>query len=96
MAQQNESKQNDLKVSERDTTLNPRQLRAAGYIPVTLYGKNQQSVQIQAKSHELAQLIMHGSQNFQLSGFVSGKAKLRQLQVDPVSQQPISAQLLSV
>ncbi|WP_303673553.1 hypothetical protein [Vampirovibrio chlorellavorus] len=96
MAKQNQAKQSDLKVTERDNTLNPRQLRAAGFIPVTLYGKNRESVQIQAKTHELSQLIMHGSQHFQLSGFVSGPAKLRQLQVDPVSQQPISAQLLSV
>lgn len=96
MTQKNELKHSELKVTERDNTLNPRQLRAAGFIPVTLYGKNQQSVQIQAKTHELTQLIMHGSQNFALSGFVSGKAQLRQLQVDPVSQQPISVQLLSV
>lgn len=88
------AKQQELKVTERDNTLNPRKLREAGYIPVTLYGNNIPSVQIQAKAHEFAQLVTHGAQTFKLSGYVNVTAKLQQLQVDAVSQKPVSVQLL--
>lgn len=32
---------------ERDLTQNPRQLRAAGFLPATIYGKGKDSVSIQ-------------------------------------------------
>lgn len=87
------AKQNELKVAERDNTLTARKLRVAGYIPVTLYGKDVH-VQIQAKAHEFTQLMAHGAREFKLSGYVNVTAKVRQLQVNPVSQQPISVELL--
>ncbi|WP_373531126.1 hypothetical protein [Vampirovibrio sp.] len=86
------TKSQELKVTERDTTLTPRKLRVAGYIPVTLYGKNIQSVHIQVKSHEFAQLISHGNRQLKLSGYVDATAQVRQLHVEPVSQRPISAE----
>jgi ribosomal protein L25 (general stress protein Ctc) len=86
------TQQQELKVTERDQTLTPRKLRVAGYIPATLYGKNIQSVQIQVKSHEFAQLMAHGNRQLKLSGYVNATAQVRQLQVQPVSQRPISAE----
>ena len=36
-----------IEAQERDMTKNPRQLRAAGFLPATIYGKGQESVSIQ-------------------------------------------------
>lgn len=88
--------QHELKVAERDNTLTGRKLRQAGYIPVTLYGNDIQPVHIQAKAHEFTQLAAHGVKTFKLSGFVNVTAKLQQLQMDSLSQHPISVALLLV
>lgn len=85
--------QNELKVAERDTTLTGRKLRQAGYIPVSLYGKDIQPVHIQAKAHEFTQLVAHGSHTFKVSGYLNITAKLQQLQMDSLSQNPLSAAL---
>lgn len=88
--------QPELKVAERDNTLTGRKLRQAGYIPVTLYGSDIHPLHIQAKSHEFTQLAAHGVKTFKLSGFVNVTAKLQQLQMDSLSQHPISVALLLV
>ena len=80
----------ELKVSERDTTITPRHLRTAGYIPATVYGRGMQSQSVQVRAHQFHQLFLHGSREFHLSGFISGPAKLKNLNADPVSQQPIA------
>ncbi len=36
----------------RDTAKNPRQLRAAGLLPATIYGKGMESKSIQLNAHE--------------------------------------------
>lgn len=82
----------DLKVTERDTTVTPHQLRVAGYIPATLYGKDTEPKSIQVRAHEFSQFLSQGVRNFKLSGFVQGEANARQVQRDPVSQKPISVQ----
>lgn len=83
----------ELKVTERDTTITPRQLRAAGFIPATVYGHGISSQSIQVRVHEFHQLFMHGTREFQLTGFVSGTAKLQKLDRDPVSQKPFAIEL---
>lgn len=90
------TQQQELKVAERDNTLTGRKLRQAGYIPVTLYGADIQPVHIQAKTHEFTQLTAHGAKTFKLSGYVNVTAKLQQLQLDSLSQYPVSAGLLLV
>lgn len=90
------AKQQELKVTERDNTLNPRKLREAGYIPVTIYGSHVPSVQLQAKAHDFTLLVAHGAQTFKLSGYVNATAKLQQLQLDGVTQKPVSVELLLV
>ena len=85
----------ELKVTERDTTLTPRQLRAAGFVPATLYGKEFESQSIQVKTHELTLAMMHGAREFKLQG-LSGDmtAKVQQIQTEPVSQKPLSVEFL--
>jgi ribosomal protein L25 (general stress protein Ctc) len=83
----------ELKVTERDTTLTPRQLRTAGFIPATVYGHGVESQNIQVRNHEFHQLYMHGTREFQLTGFVSGMAKLQKLDRDPVTQKPFAIEL---
>lgn len=85
-----------LKVTERDNTVTPRQLREAGYVPATLYGKNQEAVSVQLRAHEFNQLLLQGIREFQLTGFVEGKVKAQHVQREPVSQKPISIQLYLV
>jgi len=84
----------ELATAERDTTLNPRQLRAAGFVPVTLYGGGSEPVSLQVRAHELWLMYTSGVRQFSLSGFVSGvRAQVQELQVDPVHLKPLSLQL---
>ena len=80
----------DLKTSERDTTVTPHQLRTAGYIPATVYGQGQQSQSIQVRTHEFYHAFLQGKREFQLSGYVSGPATVKNMLRNPVTQDPIS------
>lgn len=80
----------DLKTSERDTTVTPRQLRTAGYIPATVYGNGQQSQSIQVRTHEFYQAFLQGKREFQLNGYVSGPATVKNMMRNPVTMHPIS------
>lgn len=84
----------DLKVTERDTTVTPHQLRTAGYIPATLCAKGRESQSVQVRAHEFTQFFLQGVRDFKLSGFVDGEAKAQQVQRDPVSQKPVSIQFV--
>src|SRR5262245_43341087 len=57
-----------LHATERDTTLNPRQLRKAGFVPGTLYAKNAASQNIQVKAHELELALSKKLAHFKLAG----------------------------
>lgn len=41
-----------LSAQEKETDKNPRQLRASGFIPATIYGKGMESKNIQLNTHE--------------------------------------------
>ncbi len=84
----------ELKTSERDTTLTPRQLRAAGFIPTTLYGPGQEPQSLQVLAHEFQQLFVQGVRAFKLTGLVNCAAKVQEVQADPVSHKAISIQLM--
>lgn len=84
-----------LPVTERDTTLNPRQLRDAGFIPVTMYGKGRESVNLQVRGHEFTQMFRKGARLFKLEGYSEAlTVKAHQLQVDPVRQDILNAEFL--
>lgn len=82
----------ELKTWERDSTLNPRQLRAAGYVPATLYGKGLAPASIQVRAHEFYLSYAQGVRAFQVSGFVSGDVKIQEVQFPPVDRVPLAIQ----
>jgi ribosomal protein L25 (general stress protein Ctc) len=84
----------ELKATERDTTVTPRQLRAAGYIPATLYGNGMPPQSLQVRAHEFSHCFLQGIRAFRLTGFIESNVKAQHVQRDPVSQQPISIQFL--
>jgi ribosomal protein L25 (general stress protein Ctc) len=81
--------------SERDTTLNPRQLRAAGWIPVTLYGKDFPSFNAQIKAHEFDIAYNQGQRDFELTGLgAKVVVKAHQVQRHSVSQETQNIEFL--
>lgn len=84
----------ELKVGERDNTLNPRQLRAAGYTPATIYGKDCAPQCIQVNAHEFTLAALQGTRQFKLTGFITGNAKVSQIQVNPLKNEPISIEFV--
>lgn len=84
----------ELKVTERDTTVTPRQLRAAGYIPATIYGHGTPPQSIQVRAHEFSHLFLQGIREFRLTGFIESTVEIQDVQRDPVSQKPVSIQFL--
>lgn len=82
------SQPDQLQTTERDTTLNPRQLRTAGFIPATLYGKGLASQSIQVRMHAFEVAYSKGGRSFDLGSF--GIASVKQIQVDPVSQKVLN------
>lgn len=80
----------ELKVAERDNTITPSHLRSAGFIPATVYGHGIESKSVQVRTHEFQQFYAKGEREFQLSGFVSGTAKIKNLTTNPVTHIPIA------
>ncbi len=75
------TKQEPLKIFERDTTITLSQLRKAGYIPATVYGKSIEPFSIQVKAHEFEVAISRGVRNFKLDGLgKSMDVQVKQLQ----------------
>lgn len=85
---------NELKTTERDVTINPRQLRAAGYIPATISNAQGESKDFQIRAHEFTLLTTQGVREFRLTGFVSGTSAIKQVQKNPVSQEPLAVQFI--
>jgi ribosomal protein L25 (general stress protein Ctc) len=80
----------ELKASERDETLNPRQLRSAGFIPATLYGGKRVPLSFQVKDEEFVRLFGRKKHRlFVLVGLPTEPnliVRVKQVQVKPVSQ----------
>lgn len=84
-----------LQVTERDNTLNPRQLRSAGFIPATLYGKAVDAQSIQTRTKEFTRLYATGSRTFQLEGLNQAfVVKIQDVQINPITQEILSIQFL--
>lgn len=86
------SNHQELKTSERDTTVTPHQLRTAGYTPASVYGKDIQSQSIQVRTHEFYHAFLQGQREFKLNGYVSGSARVKNLTRNPVTQYPIAVE----
>lgn len=65
----------ELQAQKRDPELNPRQLRAQGIIPATIYGPNFPAQSIQVEAHKFTQTYLKGSREYKLSDLgVTAKA----------------------
>ena len=90
-------KEAQLAVAERDTTLNPRQLRFAGKIPATVYGKGRDPQSIQLDNHTFVMHLSKGVRNFNLEGLGATPVavKAHQVQINPISQQVLNVEFLA-
>ena len=90
-------KEAPLAVAERDTTLNPRQLRFAGKIPATVYGKGRDPQSIQLDNHTFVMHLSKGVRNFNLEGLGNTPVavKAHQVQINPISQQVLNVEFLA-
>ncbi len=85
-----------LRATERDTTLNPRQLRKAGFVPATIYGNAASEPRnIQVRTKEFTTLFTHGRRVFDLDG-LNVVARAHKLQIDPVSQEVLALEFLEL
>lgn len=73
-----------LHVKRRDTsgTSKARRMRAAGHIPAVVYGHGEATVSIAVPAAEFAAAIRHGSKFVDLSGEISEKALVTDIQWD--------------
>jgi len=89
-----------LQVTERDQTLTPRQLRSAGFLPATLYGKASskglagQSVNIQVRERDFTRSYKEGSRIFKFDGLSGQLVRVSQLQVEAVSQKVLNVEFV--
>ena len=88
----------EIQMTERDSTLNPRQLRTAGFVPGTLYSKDVDAQNVQVRTVELEEALRKGRRYFELqgAGFDGKAAHARQIQVHPVSQQVLNVEFLQI
>ncbi|MBR1616699.1 hypothetical protein IJ670_00960, partial [bacterium] len=56
-----------LNIVERDVNKNPRQIRQAGFIPVSLYGKNIEPKNLQVNAHEFEMASRNASEEWELN-----------------------------
>jgi large subunit ribosomal protein L25 len=73
-----------LKVQKRDLSgkRNSRRLRAAGTVPVVLYGHGEESLSLAVAADQLRAALRHGARVVDLEGAVNEKAFIRELQWD--------------
>ncbi len=84
-----------IQATERDDTLNPRQLRKAGFIPTTIYSKDTESKSIQVKTKEFVTHYGRGLRIFELDG-VKATVRAKQVQIDPLTQAVLSVEFLEI
>ena len=77
-----------IEAQERDLTKNPRQLRAAGFLPATVYGKGKDSVSIQVNTRNFLNLYKANKEEvFELVvGKTKYNAKVQNLQIEAGTQ----------
>lgn len=88
----------NLNVSERDITINPRQLRREGKIPATVYGKGMDSYSISLEKKLFTQL--YNDKNLQLLNLVKNgqnhSVLLKHVQSDPLSREILNVEFLQI
>jgi large subunit ribosomal protein L25 len=85
---------------ERAGTTNARRLRAAGKIPVVLYGHGTKPESLSADARTIEELLVNGGQSGMITIEEKGKAKdtalVREVQRDPVTHRLLHVDLLRV
>jgi large subunit ribosomal protein L25 len=86
----------NLTFEKRDSKLNPRQIRAAGSIPVTVYGKNiKQSLSLQISLLDFKKLGL--SQSVQvINGEVQDEKKPYSLLIKSIERHPVSGEIYNI
>ena len=82
-----------IEAQERETTRNPRQLRASGLTPATIYGNKMEPKSIQLPAHEFRQAYLKGNEVFELQG-IGITAKAHQIQIHSVSREILNVEFL--
>lgn len=85
-----------LSATERDNTVNPRQLRSAGFVPATLYGKGVEPQSIQVRTVDFVRLYGKGIRTFKLTGLPGGDVvvKAHQVQLTAIKQDVLNIEFL--
>lgn len=85
----------ELQVTERDSTLNPRQLREAGFLPATVYGKGQPSLTIQVRTYEFERAVAQKNSVFKFvgAGLDGLEVKVQTIQTD-IAQKLLNVEFL--
>lgn len=85
---------------ERAGTTNARKLRAAGKIPIVLYGHGDKPESLSADARTLEDLLVNGGQSGMITIEEKGRAKdtalVREIQRDPVTHRLLHVDLLRV
>jgi large subunit ribosomal protein L25 len=87
-----------LEVKLRDSlgTRNTRRMRRSGAVPVVLYGHGQPNVCLTVSAEQLEAALRHGSRLVHLTGAVTERAFLRDLQWDTYGLHPLHVDLTRV
>lgn len=87
-----------LEVEKRDESLNPRQLRAQGMLPATVYGKGMESVSIQVNERNFVNLYKNNKEaTFELkSNDAKYNAVVQNFQVQASNQQAMNIEFKTV
>ncbi|MEB3288106.1 MAG: hypothetical protein VKJ04_11450 [Vampirovibrionales bacterium] len=90
----------ELQATDRDDTLNPRQLRKAGFLPATIYGKGQAAASrsIQVRAYDFTRALYKGHQVYRLvgAGFDGLEVKIQALQTETVSENPLNIEFVEL
>jgi large subunit ribosomal protein L25 len=73
-----------------------RRLRREGQIPAVLYGHGKETVSLTVPADQVSAALRHGSRVVQLSGDLSERALLREIQWDPFGMQVLHLDLMRV
>jgi len=85
-------------IETRDGSLNPRQLRATGKLPATVYGNGMESASIQLDRHNFVQLYKNNKDAvYELKGTDNSyKAVVQNLQVNYATLQELNIEFKTV
>lgn len=87
-----------LNVLERDADKNPRQIRQAGFIPGSIYGKNREAKNIQINTHEFELAYRTNKEGeWELSlGKEKINAKIQELQVNYATNEYLNVEFQAI